>query len=185
MVKADTETIDAVADVAQLLADRTRLRILLLLSEGEMNVSRLVKRLGCGQPMASHHLNLLRTGGMVSSAPRGPVDSLPPRGRTARRRHDPRQRRPGHYSGGVGRRKLRKARPPATAGAKGGPRSARGLPAHPGPGGRLPHYCRDAWARNGHSSLCTKEKPSPPGQGFSAQQEREVPPPHRLEQLLA
>ena len=65
------ETMDAIAGAAHLLADRTRLRILLLLSEGEMNVSQVVKRLGCGQPMASHHLNILRTNDMVRSRREG------------------------------------------------------------------------------------------------------------------
>jgi DNA-binding transcriptional ArsR family regulator len=50
---------DAVA-AAQALADRTRLRLLMRLSEGEATVGSLVAHLKMPQPMVSHHLAILR-----------------------------------------------------------------------------------------------------------------------------
>ena len=55
----------AVAEAMHVLADRTRLRILLLLGEGEVNVSELSERLGAPQPSVSHHLGILRVHGAV------------------------------------------------------------------------------------------------------------------------
>ena len=51
---------------AQAFADVTRLRILMLLLEGEATVSDIVTRLGVPQPRASTHLALLRKAGLVS-----------------------------------------------------------------------------------------------------------------------
>ena len=48
-----------------LLGDPTRVRILLLLCHGELNVSRLCEILGMAQPTVSHHLGLLRRGGLL------------------------------------------------------------------------------------------------------------------------
>jgi DNA-binding transcriptional ArsR family regulator len=53
---------------AQAFADVTRLRILLLLLEGEATVSDIVTRLGIPQPRASMHLAFLRQVGLVSVA---------------------------------------------------------------------------------------------------------------------
>jgi len=58
---------DAVADAMHLLADKTRLKILLMLGEGEANVTDLCQRLGCPQPTASHHLGLLRMARLVEA----------------------------------------------------------------------------------------------------------------------
>ena len=57
--------IGAVAGVAKLLADETRLRLLLALVGGEMNVTALCDRLGFDQPAVSHHLGLLRSARLV------------------------------------------------------------------------------------------------------------------------
>jgi DNA-binding transcriptional ArsR family regulator len=51
---------------AQAFADVTRMRILLLLLEGETTVSDIVMRLGIPQPRASTHLAFLRKVGLVS-----------------------------------------------------------------------------------------------------------------------
>ncbi|MCA9081590.1 MAG: winged helix-turn-helix transcriptional regulator [Planctomycetaceae bacterium] len=52
--------------VFKLLADETRLKILLyLLREGELNVTSLCERLGQSQPAVSHHLALLRVAGLI------------------------------------------------------------------------------------------------------------------------
>ena len=50
-----------------LLGEPTRVRILLLLCGGEHNVSRLCALLKLPQPTVSHHLGLLRRGGLLTS----------------------------------------------------------------------------------------------------------------------
>lgn len=59
---------DAAADAAALfgcLADSTRVRLLSLLSAGEMCVCEMADILGMSQPAVSHHLRLLRQCGIV------------------------------------------------------------------------------------------------------------------------
>ena len=52
--------------VFKLLADETRLKILMyLMREGELHVSALCERLGQSQPAVSHHLALLRVAKMI------------------------------------------------------------------------------------------------------------------------
>src|SRR6185436_9850207 len=52
--------------VFKLLADETRLKILMyLLREGELHVSALCDKLGQSQPAVSHHLALLRVAGII------------------------------------------------------------------------------------------------------------------------
>jgi len=54
--------------ILKLLADETRLKILLSLArEGELHVSALCERLGQSQPAVSHHLALLRAAGLLES----------------------------------------------------------------------------------------------------------------------
>ena len=56
------------ANLFKLLSDPTRLRILMMLSErDEMCVRDLWERLGQSQPAVSHHLGLLRSGGVVDT----------------------------------------------------------------------------------------------------------------------
>jgi len=57
----------ALAEMFRVLGDRTRVSILLLLSDGEMNVSSLCRKLKVAQPSVSHHLGILRLGGMVNT----------------------------------------------------------------------------------------------------------------------
>ena len=53
--------------VFKLLSDETRLRILLyLMREGELHVTALCEKLGQSQPAVSHHLALLRHGGVIT-----------------------------------------------------------------------------------------------------------------------
>jgi DNA-binding transcriptional ArsR family regulator len=54
-----------------LLGDPTRVRIVLLLCRGELNVSRLCEVLGMAQPTVSHHLGLLRRGGLLQTRREG------------------------------------------------------------------------------------------------------------------
>jgi ArsR family transcriptional regulator len=64
--KVSPRTIYGLTQVFKLLADESRLRILLALSQaGEMHVSALCGLLGQSQPAISHHLTLLRMTGMV------------------------------------------------------------------------------------------------------------------------
>src|SRR3954464_6323554 len=59
-------TISGLTQVFKLLADESRLKILLTLSrEGETHVSALCAMLGQSQPAVSHHLTLLRMAGLV------------------------------------------------------------------------------------------------------------------------
>jgi ArsR family transcriptional regulator len=52
--------------VFKLLADETRLKVLLyLMQEGELHVSALCERLHQSQPAVSHHLALLRDAGII------------------------------------------------------------------------------------------------------------------------
>jgi DNA-binding transcriptional ArsR family regulator len=52
--------LDPLSGLFKLLSDGTRLRILMLLSKGERNVTSLCDELGLPQPTVSHHLGLLR-----------------------------------------------------------------------------------------------------------------------------
>lgn len=59
-------TIARLADVFKLLADESRLKILLILAhDGETHVSALCRVLAQSQPAVSHHLALLRGSGLV------------------------------------------------------------------------------------------------------------------------
>jgi ArsR family transcriptional regulator len=61
------ETLCGLVDVFQMLADRSRLRILLALAnDGEMHVTALRQLLQQSQPAISHHLALLRSHKLVS-----------------------------------------------------------------------------------------------------------------------
>jgi DNA-binding transcriptional ArsR family regulator len=62
----EIHTVQILVQRAQAFADVTRLRILLLLREGETTVSDIVTRLGISQPRASTHLAFLRQAGLVS-----------------------------------------------------------------------------------------------------------------------
>ena len=52
-------------------SDATRLLVLVILSEGEKHVGALCDELGLGQPAVSHHLALLRHGGIIAPERRG------------------------------------------------------------------------------------------------------------------
>ncbi|MGD1277001.1 MAG: metalloregulator ArsR/SmtB family transcription factor [Tepidisphaeraceae bacterium] len=63
--------LEQLTSLFRLLADRTRLNILLALAQGERNVSSLCQELGLPQPTVSHHLGLLRTNNIISNRRRG------------------------------------------------------------------------------------------------------------------
>lgn len=65
-LRVDEDTLTDLAEVFGLLADESRLKILLSLAQvGEMHVSALCDLLGQSQPAVSHHLTLLRAQHMV------------------------------------------------------------------------------------------------------------------------
>jgi DNA-binding transcriptional ArsR family regulator len=70
-VEKEMDEIHLLVQRAQAFADETRLRILLLLLEGEATVSDIVTRLSVPQPRVSTHLAYLRKVGLVSVAPLG------------------------------------------------------------------------------------------------------------------
>lgn len=63
--------LQAAADLLRALAHPTRLAIVLQVREGERCVHELVERLGITQPLASQHLRVLRSAGVLSSRRRG------------------------------------------------------------------------------------------------------------------
>jgi DNA-binding transcriptional ArsR family regulator len=65
------QDLDQLSSLFRLLSDRTRLSILLRLTEGERNVTTLCEELGLPQPTVSHHLGLLRMNNIVSNRRNG------------------------------------------------------------------------------------------------------------------
>jgi DNA-binding transcriptional ArsR family regulator len=61
------EDLEQLTSLFRILSDKTRLTIVMLLSQGERNVSSLCGELGLPQPTVSHHLGLLRTNHVVAS----------------------------------------------------------------------------------------------------------------------
>jgi DNA-binding transcriptional ArsR family regulator len=65
-LKISERTIGGLAEVFKLLADKSRLKILLALAQdGELHVTALCELLDQSQPAVSHHLTLLRMAGLV------------------------------------------------------------------------------------------------------------------------
>jgi DNA-binding transcriptional ArsR family regulator len=71
MSKLSSSDVKSLASVFRTLADGTRLRILALLHEGEMNVTQLCKKLRMPQPNVSRHLGILRNAGLVNNRREG------------------------------------------------------------------------------------------------------------------
>ncbi len=65
------ETFGRAAEVLKALSHPTRLRIVDLLREGELCVSRLEELLGVPQPSVSQHLQRLRYAGLIDSERKG------------------------------------------------------------------------------------------------------------------
>ncbi|MCP4374553.1 MAG: winged helix-turn-helix transcriptional regulator [bacterium] len=61
------ERLEELARVFHSLGDKTRLSIMELLTAGETNVTTLCKKLKLPQSSVSHHLGLLRIGGLVKN----------------------------------------------------------------------------------------------------------------------
>src|ERR1044071_7659496 len=62
-----TQDLEQLSGLFRLLSDKTRLGILLCLTDGERNVSTLCEQLGLPQPTVSHHLGLLRMRNLISN----------------------------------------------------------------------------------------------------------------------
>jgi DNA-binding transcriptional ArsR family regulator len=75
MVKRDQgvseQDLDQLSSLFRLLSDKTRLSILMRLSEGERNVTTLCEELALPQPTVSHHLGLLRMNNVVGNRRHG------------------------------------------------------------------------------------------------------------------
>lgn len=63
--------LDQLTGLFRLLSDKTRLNILLLLADGERNVTSLCEQLQLPQPTVSHHLGLLRVNNVIGNRRRG------------------------------------------------------------------------------------------------------------------
>ena len=72
MPEVSEQAIRELAQVFKLLSDETRLRILFYLAQhNELHVTDLCQRLGQSQPAVSHHLALLRHGGIIAPRRQG------------------------------------------------------------------------------------------------------------------
>ena len=63
--------LEQLVNVFRLLSDETRLRIMMLLTQGERNVTSLCEQLGLPQPTVSHHLGLLRMSNLIANRRNG------------------------------------------------------------------------------------------------------------------
>ena len=66
MMASRIDKCEKLARVFHSLGDKTRLAVMMLLGEGEMNVTAIQKKLKLSQSTTSHHLSLLRVGGLVT-----------------------------------------------------------------------------------------------------------------------
>ena len=64
---ATDQDLEQLTAVFRLLSDKTRLNILMLLSDGERNVTSLCEALKLPQPTVSHHLGLLRMNNIIGN----------------------------------------------------------------------------------------------------------------------
>lgn len=74
MIKAPSYTeqdLDQLTTLFRLLSDKTRLNILVLLANGERNVTSLCQELRLPQPTVSHHLGLLRMNNIIGNRRNG------------------------------------------------------------------------------------------------------------------
>src|SRR5947208_12347537 len=68
---ATDQDLEQLTGLFRLLSDKTRLNILLLLADGERNVTSLCERLKLPQPTVSHHLGLLRMNNVIANRRNG------------------------------------------------------------------------------------------------------------------
>ena len=63
--------VESLASMFRVLGDQTRLRALLALQQGELNVSGICSALRAPQPTVSRHLGILRMAGLVNNRRNG------------------------------------------------------------------------------------------------------------------
>jgi DNA-binding transcriptional ArsR family regulator len=68
---ASEQELEPLVSLFRLLSDKTRMNILLLLAEGERNVTSLCEELNLPQPTVSHHLGLLRMNNLIANRRHG------------------------------------------------------------------------------------------------------------------
>ena len=68
---ATEQELEPLVGLFRLLSDKTRIKILLLLAQGERNVTSLCEELGLPQPTVSHHLGLLRMNNLIANRRHG------------------------------------------------------------------------------------------------------------------
>lgn len=61
------QELEPLVGIFRLLSDKTRLNILMMLANGERNVSSLCEELALPQPTVSHHLGLLRMQNLITN----------------------------------------------------------------------------------------------------------------------
>ncbi len=66
-VGASDQDLEQLTALFRLLSDKTRLNILLMLADGERNVSSMCEELQLPQPTVSHHLGLLRMNNVIGN----------------------------------------------------------------------------------------------------------------------
>jgi len=67
MEQINTETITKITDFFRIISDPSRVRLLLILQEGENCVSEMADMLGMTQSAVSHQMNVLRSQHIVGS----------------------------------------------------------------------------------------------------------------------
>ncbi|HVT88711.1 MAG TPA: metalloregulator ArsR/SmtB family transcription factor [Tepidisphaeraceae bacterium] len=68
---ADEQGLERLTGLFKLLSDKTRLNILMLLADGERNVTSICEQLHLPQPTVSHHLSLLRVNNIIANRRNG------------------------------------------------------------------------------------------------------------------
>ncbi|HSZ56480.1 MAG TPA: metalloregulator ArsR/SmtB family transcription factor [Tepidisphaeraceae bacterium] len=66
-----SQDLEPLVSLFRLLSDKTRVKILFLLTQGERNVSSLCQELRLPQPTVSHHLGLLRSRNLITNRRNG------------------------------------------------------------------------------------------------------------------
>lgn len=70
-VEVDSPHVELAVEVFSMLADATRVRLILVLGEGELPVNSLAERVGKPASAVSQHLAKMRLGGMVATRQAG------------------------------------------------------------------------------------------------------------------
>ena len=70
-VEVDSPHVELAVEVFAMLADATRVRLILVLGDGELPVNALAERVGKPAPAVSQHLAKMRLGGMVATRQEG------------------------------------------------------------------------------------------------------------------